>query len=215
MDQRLLDLAERTKGFLPSAEGLALRAAAVEAGRLGPLLEVGSYCGLSAIFLGDGARAAGSVLFSIDHHRGSEEHQPGEGYHDPELVDAEGRVDTLPAFRRTLAAAGLESAVITVVAESAALARVWWLPLGMVFIDGGHGQAAADADYEGWASHVVAGGLLAIHDVFPDPRDGGRPPFMIYQRALSDGYAELGAEGSLRILRRPAPGPSRGVPPLA
>ncbi len=213
MDPRLLELAGRTRGFLPETEAMALHAAGIEAGRLGPLLEIGSYCGLSAIFLGDAARAAGTVLFSVDHHRGSEEHQPGEEYHDASLADGEGHVNTLPAFRRTLAEADLEGCVVTVVAASAALASVWRTPLGLVFIDGGHSQVAADADYDGWAPHLVEGGVLAIHDVFPDPRDGGRPPFEIYRRALADGFVEIGAEGSLRLLRRPVPGRTPALPP--
>jgi hypothetical protein len=208
MDARLLDLAGRTKGFLPQTEALALRAAAIEAGRLGPLLEIGSYCGLSAIYLGDAARESNSLLFSVDHHRGSEEHQPGEGYHDPELVDGSGRLDTLPTFRRTVAEAGLEPWVVAVVGESARVAAAWRTPLAFLFVDGGHSQAAADADYAGWAPWLLAGGVLAIHDVFPDPRDGGRPPFVIYQRALEHGFEETAAAGSLRILRRPVPGRS-------
>ena len=211
MDSRLREVAARTKGFLPPGEALALRAAGVAAGRLGPLLEIGSYCGLSAIYLGDAARAAGTVLFSVDHHRGSEEHQPGEAYHDPALAGPDGRPDTLPAFRRTIAEAGLEPWVVAVLGESARVAAFWRAPLGLVFIDGGHSQAAADADYAGWAPRVVAGGTLAIHDVFPDPGDGGRPPFVVYQRALDEGFEEVGGEGSLRLLRRPARGhPTRG-----
>lgn len=206
MDSRLRELAARTKGFLPPVEALALRAAAIEAGRLGPLLEIGSYCGLSAIYLGDAARVAGTVLFSVDHHRGSEEHQPGEDYHDPTLAGPDGRIDTLPFFRQTTAEAHLEPWVVAVVGESARVAEAWRTPLGLVFIDGGHSQVAADADYTGWASRLVPGGTLAIHDVFPDPRDGGRPPFVIYERALGDGYEEIGAEGSLRLLRRPVRG---------
>lgn len=195
MDAALLDLAGRTKGFLPRDEALALRAAGVDAGRLGPLLEIGSYAGLSALFLGDAAREAGTLLFSVDHHRGSEEHQPGAGYHDPSLVDGSGRVDSLPAFRRTIAEARLEPWVVAVVGESSRIAAVWQTPLGLVFLDGGHSQPAADADYVGWSPWIVPGGLLAIHDVFPHPRDGGRPPFVIYERALTGGYVEVGATG--------------------
>ena len=209
MDARLRALAARTKGFLPPAEASALRAAALEAGRLGPLLEVGSYCGLSALYLGDAARATGTLLFSVDHHRGSEEHQPGEGYHDPELTDAAGRVDTLRCFRATIAEAGLEPWVVAVVGDSARVAAAWRTPIGLVFLDGGHSEAAANTDYAGWSVHVVEGGLLAIHDVFPDPRDGGRPPFEVYRRALGDGFQEVAAEGSLRVLRRPARGRPR------
>lgn len=194
---------------MPEAEGLALYRAALAATATGPLLEIGSYCGVSAIYLGSAAREAGSVLFSIDHHRGSEEHQPGEAYHDRRLTDPDGRVDTLPTFRRTLERAGLLHWVVPMVAASSVVARHWATPLGLVFIDGGHSLEAAAADYAGWAGHVAPGGLLAIHDVFPDPAAGGRPPFAVYQRALADGFVESAAEGSLRVLRRPARGRSR------
>lgn len=188
---------------------MALHRAALAAAARGPLLEVGSYCGLSTLYLGSAARAAGSVLFSVDHHRGSEEHQPGQAYHDAALTGPGGCVDTFPRFRRTLEEAGLEAWVVPLVAASATAARAWGTPLALVLIDGGHSQAAADADYEGWSRHLPVGGLLAVHDVFPDPAEGGRPPYAVYRRALGEGFEEVDAEGSLRILRRRARGRSR------
>ncbi|NEB02620.1 class I SAM-dependent methyltransferase [Streptomyces sp. SID13726] len=198
---------EAAKGFMPLGEGLALYEAALDAGRLGlPLLEVGTYCGRSAILLGDAAREAGVVALTVDHHRGSEEQQPGWEYHDPETVDAElGVMDTLPTFRRTLYRAGLEEHVVAVVGRSPQIAKVWGSPLGLVFIDGGHTDEHANADYEGWAPHVAEGGLLVIHDVFPDPEDEftGQAPYRIYLRALaSDAFTEVSATDSLRVLRR-------------
>lgn len=203
MDPRLVKAAEEAIGFMPENEGLALHRAALAAARWGPLLEVGSYCGKSAIYLGAAAQECGSVLFTVDHHHGSEENQPGRPYHDPRLVDDAGRVDTFPHLRDALAGAELEDVVVAIVGRSATVARHWHTTLAMLFIDGGHSQAAVDADYDGWAPHVMPGGVLAIHDVFPDPADGGRPPFVVYQRALaSGGFEEIEAEGSLRILRR-------------
>jgi MMP 1-O-methyltransferase len=188
---------------MPEAEGMALYRAALAVAPLGPLLEVGGYCGKSAIYLGAAAREAGSVLFSVDHHRGSEENQPGQQYHDRGLVDATGRIDTLPHFRAAVAGAGLEDVVVAIVGDSGTVARRWGTRLAMVFIDGGHSQAAVDADYAGWAPHLVIDGVLAIHDVFPEPDKGGRPPFVVYERALGSGdFEEIGTEGSLRILRR-------------
>lgn len=205
MDPRLREAARRAIGFMPEDEGLALYEAAVEAAPLGPLLEIGSYCGKSTLYMAAGARDASgdSVVFSIDHHRGSEEHQPGEEYHDPRLVDADGRVDTLAAFRKTIEQAGLSDLVVGIVAPSDVVARHWSTPLGLVFIDGGHSSEAAYTDLESWSPHVVAGGSLAIHDVFPDPTQGGRPPFEIYERALRSGQFEQRVEqGSLRVLKR-------------
>jgi len=191
---------------MPDDEGLALHRAALLAAAAGPLLEVGSWCGKSAVYLGDAAAEVGTVLFCVDHHRGSEENQAGWEHHDPALVDPQsGRIDTLPAFRRTVEEAGLEAVVIAVVGESTVVAAHWQTPLGMVFIDGGHGRGPAHADYDAWARHVVPGGLLAIHDVFEDPAAGGRPPYEVWRRALASGAfsaVEDVATGSLRVLQR-------------
>ena len=207
MDAALLRAAEAAAGFMPAAEGRALFDAATAYAARGPVLEIGSYCGKSTIYLAAAARAAGQLVVTVDHHRGSEEHQPGWEYHDPALVDpATGRLDTLPCLRATLAAAGLEEHVVVVVGRSADVARLWGTPLGLVFIDGGHTEAAALTDYEGWAPWVAPGGALAIHDVFPDPADGGRAPYLIYRRALASGaFTEVRAEGSLRLLERSLP----------
>ena len=204
MDPWLRNAARRAVGFMPDDEGLALCEAALQAAPLGPILEIGSYCGKSTIYLAAGVREAeaDSVVFSIDHHRGSEEHQPGEEYHDPRFVDAEGRVDTLSAFRTTIEQADVGDVVVGVVGDSEQVAKHWSTPLGMVFIDGGHSSGAARTDLELWSPRIVSGGLLAIHDVFPDPADGGRPPFEIYQQALDSGFEETVEKGSLRVLRR-------------
>jgi predicted O-methyltransferase YrrM len=210
-EPKILAAFEAAKGFMPVNEGLALYAAAVEAGALGlPLLEVGTYCGRSTILLADAARAAGTVAVTVDHHRGSEEQQPGWDYHDPETVDPEiGLMDTLPTFRRTLHRAGLEDHVVAIVGRSPQVATVWSGPAGLVFIDGGHTDEHATNDYEGWATHVARDGLLAIHDVFPDPVDEwtGQAPYRIYLRALASGaFTEVSATDSLRVLRRTGPG---------
>jgi len=204
----LRQAAEAARGFMPPGEGLALFEAAAAYAVIGPVAEIGTYCGKSTIYLAAAAREAGQLVVTVDHHHGSEENQPGWDYHDPELVDpATGLLDTLPHFRSTLAKAGLEDHVIAVVGRSADVAGLWRTPLGMLFIDGGHTDAAAQADYEGWAPWVAPGGALAIHDVFPSPADGGQPPYRIYQRALRSGaFAEVRHEGSLRVLERTGTG---------
>ena len=204
MDERLLGVARDAKGFMPDDEGLALHAAGVDAATAGPLLEIGTYCGKSAVYLGAAARERGTVLFSVDHHRGSEENQPGWEWHEPDLVDPEvGAIDTLPRFRRTIHDAGLEGTVVAVVADSPTLAAHWTTPLALLFIDGGHGTEPAHRDYELWTPHVVRGGRLLIHDVFPDPADGGQAPYRIYRRALESAeFTEVSVHGSLRVLER-------------
>lgn len=217
MDDELIARALAARGFMPPDEGLALHDAALAAGRGpaagAPFLEIGAYCGKSAIYLGAAAQEAGTVLFSLDHHRGSEENQAGWEHHESDLVDAEtGLMDTLPVFRHTVQQAGLEASVVALVGESATVCRHWSTPLAFLFIDGGHGAEPAHRDYEGWTPHVAPGGTLAIHDVFPDPADGGRPPYEIYLRALDDGFVDVSATGSLRVLARALGGATESEP---
>jgi len=206
VEPSLLERAEAAKGFMPPDEGLALHRAGLAATAAvpgAPLVEIGSWCGKSAIYLGAAAREGGTVLLAVDHHRGSEENQPGWEWHDPSLVDpVVGLTDTLPTFRRTIWEAGLEPDIVAVVASSPVAAAFVTGPVALVFVDGGHGAEPAHADYDAWSPKVAVGGLLTIHDVFPDPADGGRPPYEVYLRALADGFLEDSATGSLRVLRR-------------
>jgi MMP 1-O-methyltransferase len=203
----LLMLAEQTKGFMPRDEGLALFSYALELGERIPSstwLEVGAWCGKSALYLGAAAEATKSVLYSLDHHHGSEENQEGWEHFDATLVDAnDGRLNTLPTWQRTIGDARLEETVIGLVGHSVVVARHFDQPLELLFIDGGHGHDVAWADYRAWSPKVVLGGVLLIHDVFPDPERGGRPPYEIYRAALeSEEFIEVANEGSLRALRR-------------
>jgi predicted O-methyltransferase YrrM len=170
----------------------------------GPLLEIGSWQGKSALYLAAAARETGRQVVTVDHHRGSEEHQPGWEYHDPSLVDPlVGRIDTLPRFRRTVADAGAEDVVVAVVARSEVLAPLWTAPLALLFLDGSHTEESARRDQDAWVAKLAVGGTLAIHDVFPDPADGGQAPFGVYTRVMSSGeFTELPGTGSLRLLRR-------------
>ena len=205
MNPNQIKVAQEVKGFLPQNEADALYSAATSLEVKGPLLEVGSYCGKSTIYLGSAAQQMGRVLYALDHHRGSEENQSGWEHHDPELVDKRiGVMDTLPFFRRAIFDAGLEDSVVALVGQSEVIATNWATPLAFLFIDGGHGDDPAKADFNGWVPKVKEGGLLAIHDVFPDEKDGGRPPYEhIYLPAISSGdWNEIIVEGSLRILKR-------------
>ena len=196
------------KGFLDPDEGRRLYEIAMTAGRLGPCLEIGGFCGKSTLYIGTACRENNSVLYSVDHHRGSEEHQPGEAYFDPELFDpAEGRIDTFRRFRRTLIRAGLEETVVPMVCPSHVAARAWSTPLAMVFIDGGHSHAAAFTDYAAWAGHIPPGGFLVIHDIFKDPQAGGQAPYRIYKLAAGSGlFIKESGVKTLGVLRRRQPG---------
>jgi predicted O-methyltransferase YrrM len=202
VDPTLLDHARRAIGFMPDDEGLALHAAGLDATAVGPLLEIGTYCGKSAVYLGAAARERSSVLFTVDHHRGSDENQAGWEHHDDRLVDPRtGRMDTLPCFRRTIEDAGLEDVVIAVIGRSTTVAARWGMSLGLVFIDGGHALDVALADYEAWSPHVARGGLLVFHDVFEHPEDGGQAPYEVWKRSVNDGFEPMSTTGSLRVLR--------------
>ncbi len=201
-----LDLVRSVKGFLAEEEGACLYRLASEAAIRGPCLEIGSYCGKSTVYLGTACREKGQVLFSLDHHRGSEEQQPGEEYFDPQLFDPlAGTMDTFRFFRETLGRAGLEDTVVPVVCRSALAARAWATPLSLVFVDGGHALDTVQTDYQAWATHVMARGFLVFHDVFPDPSKGGQAPYQVYRQALGSGlFEEHSAVDSLRALRRSA-----------
>ncbi|HEU5042996.1 MAG TPA: class I SAM-dependent methyltransferase [Nocardioidaceae bacterium] len=204
MPEELLELARLTKGFMPDEEGALLHRLALERLPHGPALEVGGYCGKSAVYLGAAALETGGTVFSVDHHRGSEENQEGWQYHDPDLADREfGRLDTLPAFRRAIARAGLEDHVVAVVGGSTTVSAHWRTPLSLLFVDGGHTDEHVTADYEGFGRWVAAGATLAFHDIYPDPSDGGQAPYGVFCRAVDDGdFVEVAALGSMRVLRR-------------
>ena len=204
MPDKLRQAAEAARGFMPPDEGLALYQTAADYAHVGPIAEIGTYCGKSTIYLAAAAGSAGQLVVTVDHHRGSEEIQPGWEHHDAELVDpATGRMDSLPFFRSALAAAGLEEHVVAVIGTSTDVARLWRTPLGMLFIDGGHSEQLVVADYEGWAPWVAPGGALAFHDIFPDLADGGQGPYRVYLRALNSGaFKEVSVTGSLRVLER-------------
>ncbi len=204
MPDDLLRKAIAAKGFMPEDEGRLLYTTALAALPHGPGLEVGSYCGKSAIYLGAAARETGGTVFTVDHHRGSEENQAGWEYHDSTLADPEfGQLDTLATFRHTIKDAGLTEEVVAIVGRSTTVSALWRTPLSLLFVDGGHTDEHAGNDYTGWGRWVDRGAALVIHDVFPDPADGGQAPYRIYRRALDSGdFVEAAALGSMRVLTR-------------
>ncbi len=195
---------DSVKGFLAADEGEALYFHAKESCQLGPVLEVGSYCGKSTVYLGAACKDSSNVVYAVDHHRGSEEHQLGEEYHDPDLYDNSVELmDSFKSFRSTMRSADLENTVVPIVASSAIASKGWNTPLGMVFIDGGHSEEAAQTDYRSWVSHIKPGGILAIHDIFPNPAEGGQAPYNIWKLAKASGlFEELPMVNTLGLFRR-------------
>lgn len=208
----LVTIALEVKGFMPADEGLALLAladqVAAEAGPGATFVEIGAWCGKSATYLGAGAEPHGAVLFSLDHHHGSEENQAGWEHFDPELVDPlDGRLNTLPLWQRTISRGGLEATVVGLVGDSPTVGSRWRTPIDLLFIDGGHGEGPAWADWRCWTPKVPVGRYVAIHDVFERPEDGGRPPYELFSHAVASGaFEEVAAVGSLRVIRRTAEG---------
>lgn len=200
----LFEHAENVTGFMPADEGRALYDTALRYLGDGVGVEIGTYCGKSTVMLGAAAQQSGGLVYTVDHHHGSEEHQVGWEYHDTSMVDpVTGLFDTLPALRHNLDAAGLDDHIVAVVGRSPVVARGWRTPLRLLFIDGGHTEDAANRDFDGWARWVQVGGALIIHDVFPDPADGGQAPYLIYRRALATGdFREVRVTGSMRVLER-------------
>lgn len=201
VDEKLLS---RVKGFLDPEEGAHLYAIACKTAKQGPCLEIGSYCGKATLYLGAACRANRTSLFSIDHHCGSEEQQPGEEYFDPELFNPQTfQVDTFWFFRQTLASADLLDTVIPMVCSSQTAAQAWATPLSLVFIDGGHSYQSVLTDYTVWSPHVMSGGYLIFHDIFLDPRAGGQAPREVYRLALQSGqFEKLAMVKTLGVLRR-------------
>ena len=192
------------KGFLDNTEGEELAKIAKQCSKLGPCLEIGTYCGKSALIIGSVCKKNKNVLFTIDHHTGSEEHQLGEEYHDSDLFDQNiSCFNSLPEFIRNLKKSNLANFVLPIVADSKEISKNWEIPLGMVFIDGGHSRESANADYTNWVPHIMKSGFLLIHDVFPDPKDGGRPPYEIFCKAIESGnFEEISLTKSLAVLKK-------------
>ncbi|KQC09651.1 MAG: hypothetical protein APR62_13895 [Smithella sp. SDB] len=195
---------DKVKGFLDEREANYLYKLAMEAGKKAPCLEIGSYCGKSSVYLGTACKENSTVLFSIDHHGGSEEQQPGEEYFDSDLLDKEaGKIDTLKFFRKTIVDFNLEDTIIPIIGRSETIGRVWETPLSLIFIDGSHAYESVLNDYNIWAKNLILGGYLLFHDIFSDPAKGGQAPYLVYQKALSSGlYEEKPMCESLGILIR-------------
>ena len=203
-----IDLAKihNIKGFLDEEEAGLLYRLALDASKSAPCLEIGSYCGKSAVFLGTACRENKTVLFSLDHHTGSEEQQPGQEYFDPDLMDKEtGKIDTLRLFRKTIDDFDLGNAVIPIIGRAEVIGHAWNTPLGLIFIDGSHAYESVLNDYQIWAKHIISGGYLIFHDIFPDPSQGGQAPYLVYQKAVSSGeYDVQPLFKSVGVLKRKA-----------
>jgi predicted O-methyltransferase YrrM len=183
---------DKIKGFLDHTEGLRLFEIAKISSKLGPCIEIGSYCGKSAIYLGTGCKESDGVLYTIDHHRGNEEQQKGEEYFDPEIYDESNEwIDTFGFLRNTLKDFQLEESVVPVVSTSKTVSNNWNTPISLLFIDGSHTFESAFNDYKYWSDYIIKGGYLLIHDIFKNPDEGGQAPHELYKHAIESGNYEV------------------------
>ncbi len=198
------DLLKSIKGFMDDNEAFQLYNIALKASQNGPVLEIGSYCGKSAYIIGSACKQKDSILFSIDHHKGSEEQQKGGEYFDPDLFDSKlSRINTFPFFQQTLTQTGLENTVVPIVASSNLAGKMWKTSLSMLFIDGGHSFDTVYEDFLTWACHILPGGFLVMHDIFLNPDKGGQAPRQVYEIAIaSQDFEELEMIKTLGVLKR-------------
>lgn len=198
------DVLDSIKGFMDEQEAKRLYSIALSAAEHGPILEIGSYCGKSSYIIGSACKQKKSILFSIDHHKGSEEHQLDEEYFDLHLYDKNlSRVNTFPCFQETLFRTGLENTVVPIVTDSSTAGKMWKTPVSMLLIDGGHSFDAVYNDFLTWAWHIKSNGFLVIHDLFKEPEKGGQAPWKVYKLALeSKDYTELETTKTLGVLQR-------------
>ena len=192
------------KGFLSDKEAKKLQELFLNVHHLGSVLEIGTYCGKSTLNFALIAKKIGGLIYTVDHHTGSEEHQLGEEYHDEDLYDKRlKKFNTLPEFLKNLRSSSLENFIIPIISKSSDASETFSELISLLFIDGGHSLEAALSDYNSWKDKICSGGLLVIHDVFPNPKDGGRPPFEIYSKAQkSKQFEDLGIYETLGILKK-------------
>tara|TARA_B000000565_G_scaffold83459_1_gene60913 strand:+ start:4136 stop:4729 length:594 start_codon:yes stop_codon:yes gene_type:complete len=192
------------KGFLSDKEAKKLQELFLNVHHLGSVLEIGTYCGKSTLNFALIAKKIGGLIYTVDHHTGSEEHQLGEEYHDEDLYDKRlKKFNTLPEFLKNLRSSNLNNFIIPIISKSSDASETFSELISLLFIDGGHSLEAALSDYNSWKDKICSGGLLVIHDVFPNPKDGGRPPFEIYSKAQkSKQFEDLGIYETLGILKK-------------
>ena len=192
------------KGFLNDKEAKKLQELFLNVHHLGSVLEIGTYCGKSTLNFAVVARKIDGLIYTVDHHTGSEEHQLGEEYHDEDLYDRRlEKFNTLPEFLQNLRLSNLGKYIIPILGKSSEASKTFSETISLLFIDGGHSHEAALSDYNSWKEKICSGGLLVIHDVFPNPQDGGRPPFEIYSEAQnSKQFEDLGIYKTLGILKK-------------
>tara|TARA_B100000941_G_C28457324_1_gene528720 strand:+ start:160 stop:765 length:606 start_codon:yes stop_codon:yes gene_type:complete len=191
------------KGFLDLNEGIALYKQVKRVSKNNFCVEIGSYCGKSACFIGQACKENGSLLITIDHHEGSEEQQLGELYFDPEVYDEKlGRVNTLPLLKKNIAKFNLDNVVKPLVMDSISASKIVDNNADLIFIDGSHTFESAESDYELWKNKIRKGGILAIHDIYDSEEEGGQAPNKVFKQSLRENFALIKRVKSLVLLQK-------------
>jgi predicted O-methyltransferase YrrM len=191
------------KGFLAHEEGLLLYELTKKYCLKNFAVEIGSYCGKSACYIGQACKENKTYLMTIDHHRGSEEQQYGEEYFDPDEYNYDKEiVDTLPTLLKNIQKFRFEEVILPVVNSSELASKEIENNIDLVFIDGSHTFESARKDYVSWKNKIRIGGILAIHDIYDSEVEGGQAPKEIYEKALSENFKLLKRVNSLVALLR-------------
>ena len=149
--------AEPIPGFLGESEARLLGTIAACVPRGGAIVEIGSFKGKSTVMLGKVAShySLGPVV-AIDPHNfynaELEAHRTSPG------------ASSYDEFLENLGAAGVKVLVEVHRAYSTGIAPGWNRPISFLWIDGDHSYSGAKADFDGFARHLVPGGVVAFHD---------------------------------------------------
>ena len=177
------------KGFLSDKEAKKLQELFLNVHHLGAVLEIGTYCGKSTLNFAHVAKKINGLVYTVDHHIGSEEHQLGEEYFDQENFDETlNRVNTIPLLQKNLEEVKEITNIIPIIGDANTISQSWQTRLGMLFIDGSHSFESANNDYENWKHLIEKHGALAFHDIYEDPSKGGQAPYKVFQKAIDDGF---------------------------
>ena len=181
-------------GFLDFSEAERLYELVSNASKKGPCLEIGTYCGKSSLVIAEACAANDSYLITVDHHIGSEEHQPGEEYFNENFYDKRlDKFNTYPVFRSYIENFPNKESILPAVGDSKEVSSLWPknYEIGLLFIDGSHSKKSAFSDFKAWSDFICKDGYLLIHDVFPDPNDGGRPPYELFEYVMETNQFKL------------------------
>jgi hypothetical protein len=158
-------------------ECLALYTAATIASKVGPIVEIGTYKGRSALVLGSALKASASShkLYTVDRFVPFvDDSALKEGAHQPEEV----RPSSKQEVEQLVAKHGLDRHIIVCECSSHEAANKFQYVssyyVSMLFIDGSHDEASVMLDYTSWRYVLDKNAIIAWHDYYDLGARGGR-----------------------------------------